>query len=577
MFQKDFAVYLGKEREKGFSGFIAEEKFFLILVIEEGLDQELGQDFILTIKKEIISRAIDHLADFEAYISEKIKEKNLPASLSLSTGFVKGNILYLKTIGQGEVYIIRGDKLIPIISGNLSASGYIKPNDLFIFTTTSFMKLVEEEDLKSFFDKKNPHEIIEQITPELKRKENEGMIALLVQFKEEKEKKVFAPLIFKSSIIDKIFSLYKDTLLYHKKIGRKKIITFMAVFIIFFILVWSVFLGYQRRKQAVIKKRIQTTKTLVVQKLEEAGESSFFSMTQAKNLINEATSEVEQLRKEVGVRKETEELVKLIKKTENEIFKREEKKAEEFFDLAVDYKQAKGDKLYLDDSLIAILDSGGGNIYTLSLLKKSLDKRNFNEIKRGELLASYQNEIFFYISDEGLYKIDSQGKLKRVVEKDNDWGKIVDFWIYNGNLYLLDEEKGDIYKYLVAADSYSAKTSYFKGGTFGLKKANSLAIDFSVYVGFSDRILKFTSGTQDEFKTSFPESSVQLKKIFTTKNLEKIYAWDKSKGTIYILGKNGTYERQVNSYLLKEATDFIVYQNWAYILSGSKIYKMSLD
>lgn len=573
MFKKDIAIYLGAEQDKGFTGFLSEENFFAIIVVEDGLTKEEGQKFLTEIKTELILKKIDNLSDFEIYLSEKIKERNLPITLSLSAGLIKDNILYLKTINQGEVYIFRKGKLALIIKGNLSASGYIHPNDLFIFTTASFTeKLGATQQLKNFLDSKKPSELVDLLTPILKSKEDKGIIALFVQFKKEEE------IILKDSIIEKIVNVYKTTILSSQKIGRKKTINFLAVVVIFFILVWSVGFGYQRRREALISKKINSVRSLIEDKLNQADESSFFSIKKSKSLIEEAKKELFKLEKELGQRKEFGEIKKLIEDRENKIIKKEEKKAEEFFDLAIDNKQAKGEKIYLNEDLLMILDNQQGSIYNLSLTKKSLEKINFEEIKKAKLIASYKNEVVFYLPQEGLYKTTTTGeKLKKIIDKDKDWGNIVDFWIYNGNLYLLDEGRNEIYKYLVTEEGYSNKTSYFKGRTYSLKDANSLAIDASVYVGFEENIIKFTTGIQDEFKTSFPENTVHLRKIFTTKDLEKIYVWDKLKGVIYVLKKNGTYEREIASDILKKTSDFVVYQTNAYILVGGKIYKLSLE
>lgn len=584
MFQKDFAFYLGGELEGGFTGFVAEENFFLILEIEEGLTQEQGRQFLAAVKKGATSVAIDSLADFESYINEKVRQHNLPAVFSMATGFIKDTILYLKTTGGGIIYLRRENKLTPIIEGTLSASGYIKSADMVIFTTSRFMEVVgAEAELKRFFDDKKPSEIIDEITPLLKSKDDKGIIALFVQFSEFPSETVGEPL-FQShekpwdKLSSTIKMIYQKNTIYSQNMGKRKTLTLLAVFLIFVVLVWSVGLGYQRRKEAAVQKKIESAREQILQKLNQAQEAAFLNISKSESLISEAEDETAKLKKEIGDnRKEIGELENLIRQRENKIIKREEKSYEEFFDLTIDNKQAKGNRFYLDADSIAILDRSGGRIYFLSLSKKSLDKKVFSEIKNALLLTSYQGEVLFYRPDEGIYKINLEGKLKKAIEKDRDWGEIVDFWIYNGNIYLLDSGKSEIYKYLVAEGGYSAKTSYFKGAAFGLKNANSLAIDASVYVGFADHIFKFTAGSQDDFKTSFPAASVNLTKVFTTRDLEKVYAWDKTKGSIYILGKNGTYEREINSSILKQADDFVVYNNAAYILAGAKIYKISLD
>jgi hypothetical protein len=129
----------------------------------------------------------------------------------------------------------------------------------------------------------------------------------------------------------------------------------------------------------------------------------------------------------------------------------------------------------------------------------------------------------------------------------------------------------------VAANGFSEKDSYFLAGqSVDLLDATSLAIDSSIYISIGDQVLKYTSGEQQEMKTSFPESDVAIKKVYTSVDEEKLYAWDKTKGTVYILDKNGTYERQIQSGIIAKGTDIVVYDNAVYILVGQKIYKVDL-
>ncbi|EKE15473.1 MAG: hypothetical protein ACD_12C00005G0001, partial [uncultured bacterium] len=117
--------------------------------------------------------------------------------------------------------------------------------------------------------------------------------------------------------------------------------------------------------------------------------------------------------------------------------------------------------------------------------------------------------------------------------------------------------------------------SYFAPGqAIDLSAVNSLSIDGSVYLAGDAVMFKYTSGLRDGFKVNLPDGNINTTKIFTSKDLEKIYAWDKNKGTIYIMGKNGDYQEQVNSKILSTASDFVVYNNSIFVLQGSKIYKI---
>ncbi|MBI2641628.1 hypothetical protein HYW87_03480 [Candidatus Roizmanbacteria bacterium] len=595
MTSPNFAVYLGGEKPNGFSGFVCENNLFLIIEVEEGLSSDRGREIVKLLKDSLSGETISNLSEFESFIAHKIKAYNLPAGISIASGYLKEQTLYLKTTGEGEIYIHRGKRFAKLISGETSASGYREKDDLFIFTTRHFLQDFGGEDkLQRVFDAKSPHEIVDEITPELKSRDDQGLICLFV-----KPESVIAasletdqsyttserePAPVRPSLLEKAKSFldqrYQSVILLASRSGKRKRLTFVAVIVIFLVLVWSVGLGYKRRSEGKSRERITLTKELITQKLDQAEEVAFLNLSRSMVLLAEAKEELSILKKELGDnnKKEVEELNQLIKTKENIITKKEEKSFDEFFDLTIDAKEAKGTRFYLQGENLSILDNKRGVIYILSLSKKSLDKRSSKEIKNSALVASDQNDTLFFTEKDEVYKADSSNKLKKVIEKDKEWGEIVDMWTFNRNIYLLDKGKDQVYKYLVAEGGYSGKTSYIQSGEGNsLKGATSLAIDSSVYIGFKDHILKYTGGVRDEFKTSFPEETITMTKIFTDENVEKVYGWDKQKGAIYVMEKNGTYERQIKSSILTKATDFIVFKDAAYLLFAEKIYKISLD
>jgi hypothetical protein len=147
--------------------------------------------------------------------------------------------------------------------------------------------------------------------------------------------------------------------------------------------------------------------------------------------------------------------------------------------------------------------------------------------------------------------------------------------IFNGNIYLLDRGKDEIWKYMSVESGFGSKSPYFESGqSIDLSQVNSLTIDGSVYLAGDSIMVKYTSGLRDEFKINLPDGNVNMTRIFTGKDLAKVYSWDKGKGTVYIMGKNGDYQEQVNSKILSTGTDFVVYKDFIYVLQGSKIYKI---
>jgi hypothetical protein len=579
-----FAIYLGKEKTGGFTGFIAEDNFFLVLEAE-GLTNEEGHKIIKKIKEDLIRKEITGLSGFEAFLGDEVKTSNIPTSFSLSSGFLKDDIFYLATFGGGEVYLRRSDDFAKIISGDNSASGYVNGGDYYIYTTTSFNNVFGgEEEIKTVFNHKGPHELVEKLRLQLKDADDQGIVALFVSIEEEEVSFVDTEIASQhkpvGSLSINLKETYKTIKLQSEKAGRKKILTVAALAVVGFILVWNVILGNQRRENQNRTKKVEATRELVMKKLDEAEESAFISLPRSIALITEAKEEVERLKKELGANKESEikEIENLIANKENQLTKKENRSYEEFYDLALDNKEAKGSRFYLDNDSVVILDRENAVIYDLSLTKKSLTKKNYSLIKSATLAALYGDNIFFLVPDEGIYKIVEETKPKKIIEKDKDWGKIADMWIYNGNIYLLDKENNDIHKYLVAEDGYSGIRSYFGDGeAVDMGMTNSIAIDSSVFVGFSGDIKKFTAGVRDEFTTSYPEEGVSLNKVFTNNDLDRVYGWDKAAGAVYALTKKGAYQKQISSIILKKADDIVVYKDAIYALVNAKIFKVDVD
>jgi len=582
MYQTNFSVYLGREEEQSFIGFSAESGFFAVLKVDAGLSKEKGRELLKKISSELEQSAINKLNDFETFLANRFKEADIPSGFSFSAGLLRDNVLLLKTVGTGQIYLRRESEFAKLIDGNNSASGHVSANDFVVFTTEEFTRVFgEEKELKSILGSKKPHDILETITPQLKTQNDTGMIALFVNFEEEGsvEAVLEEPKPKQTAPADKLLSVFANIRQQLKTQDKTKVWTFIGVGLILIIFIWSVLLGYQRRVGAQSQKKIETTREIITEDLNQAGDVAFLNLPRAIALIDEAKKNLADLKKGISDpnNKDLQSLGQLIADKESKILKKEERAAEEYFDLSVENKNATGQKMYLDGENLAVLDSKG-TAYLLSLTKKSLDRRESSDIKGASIVTLSQDKIYVFRKGVGIFELSHEGKSKKVIDNDPDWKDVADLVSYNGNLYLLDRGSNEVYKYLVAENGFSQKSSYFQAGQRdSLQSANSLAIDSSVYVGLPNKALKFVSGAQDSFNTSFPEDNVRLTKIFTSKNVEKVYGWDKAKGALYVIDKSGTYERQIDSSILSKASDFVVFGNNAYVLSGSKIYKVSVE
>lgn len=569
MFQKKYSIYLGTESEEVFNGFVVEENLILVIKIDSGISKDRGREILKDITISAKSQKVQSLDDFENFLSSKWKEHNLPTEFSYSAGYLYENVLFLKTNQNGQVFIKKGHDFAKIIEGENKASGNIDTGFFLVFTTSEFTKIAGgEENLGNIFDHKNPHEILEDITPKLKGEIDEGTIALFLTLEKINEDNV---LIEKDNQIEsqtEILYQIKDFLI-SKLSGKfsKKPITILIIVVISFFLIWSLISGYSRKATQAAE--------LIREKLKQAEDVSDLNLSRSILLLGDAKKDLSNLKKKVNRNsKIVNDLEDLIKEYESKILKSEEKDYSEFFDISLENKNAKILQIYKNDNTIVALDKSQ-QAYIISLSKKSLDTRKSSNLKDVIAISYFDDEIYF-LKKDGVYRLSSNDKTKKVIDQEN-WGNIKDMSSFSGNIYLLDNKKSDIYKYVPTDEGYSDKVSYFaKGQSINLGESNSITIDGSVLIGFPESVVKFTSGLRDGFSTSYPNEKLKLTKIYTDENTDKVFAWSKQDGAIYILSKTGSYEGQIKSSILKKAVDFVVYDKAIYPTVGSKIYKIDL-
>ncbi len=687
MFSPIASVFTGNDRTRVFRDCIVDEDFFFVFEAEEGMTKAEGHAFmkkVVELKKH--KRHFENLNDLEIWLNEAVLTTNIPAHFSVSAGVFHKNVLYIKTVGKGEVHMRRGKDFARLIHGDKSASGYIEEGDMIVFTTADFREIIEtEEKLKKTLDNDTPEDITQHLEEYFKEKEDRGSLALFLEVTLSDDTEEDLPLGFAAGNVDRdanpeelqpdaselrdddtypddgaedddspkhrpnyhsravmnteveeepfprrvahskpeyddaddyadgfgaaggagaagvgtaaasapvagggggkgaaLFTGIRNRVAAFSKNGGgkslSKKITLIAVVVIFAIFIWTIVFGYQRRQKAEDAKKIAAAEQIIDEKTQQADEISFLNMDRALALLNEARAELTTVKEEVGKGNE-DELARLEKKiidVENAIVQKDEQEPEEFYDLALEAEDAKGDAIFLDGDKLAILDRSNKTVYNFSIEDKSLEKSSNAVVGNATFVGMSKGTIYVLDPAKGLYEFTDDTKAELVIEKDEDWGTIRGMAFFNGNVYLLDSRKGDVYKYLVVEGGFSDPSSYFTGtkpDTIG--NATSIAIDASIYLSLEDSILKFTRGEADSFTTVFPSDNVSIEKLYTDQETEKVYAWDKTNATLYILSKNGAYERQIKASVLAKASDFVVYQNQILVLSGSKIYTLT--
>ncbi len=579
-----YSVFLGQEKNDGFSGFTAQDPFFCVLEVPEGCDASQGRDMLEQIAQILQNAGVQNLSDFDRAFSENLRTLPLPVGFSLAAAYRRGSLFYLKTIGEGEIVIRRANTCATIISGTNNASGRIETGDLFIFSTKHFTEDLEGiHEFKKIPHHKKPAEIVEVLTPVMKSKSDEGAVGLFLEFheafegvqEEKKESRIFVEV--RQSFFSQLYSYVKARLqtVRHTKKGIILLGVVMAV-VLFIANSGRLFV---KKNEFRNSSTFESVNQQVRAKINEAQTLSSSDLKTASEILADSHRIITEYAQKNKTKEErTRDLEQFLKEKEIEILRIKEGNQEEFYDLKIEDKTARGDLFSPFGDSVAILDKKG-SVYIFSLDKKSLKQYKKPELVGAELITLYEDRLFIFNKKTGVIEITETGEVKKVIPPDSSWEKIIGLQAYNANLYMVDAGVDDIYKYTGGESGFSEKASYLRSGKPDLTQANSLAIDSALYIGLPDRVLKYLSGVKEDFNLLFVTVSdeVRMKKVVAGKDMEYIYAWEKEKGAVSVFNKEGQYQFQVRSQGLSKASDITVYNTNIYALSENKIFRFPLE
>lgn len=570
----DYSIYLGNESDKVHVDFISTDRLFIVASIGDAIDKDEFKEIFESVGKIVVVEHIDNLNSFEKAVDEAFKKLEKNATFALAASLAVDNVLYLVTRGGGKIFINRGSSFQPLIAGSHTSSGYLQDQDLVVLTTSQFVVRISEHALQRFIQDKGTQEIVEALTPDLKGNDDTGLIALFARYQghgtEETEPveegavasyTVAPPTARRFNIKEMIARLRGGTNAGSSSLGKK--LTFVVLVVLVGVFIWSVILGNQRRQRNAFIKKVETQATTIDSQLEEAATLTSTNIDRSLELLASAKSAYGTL-KEEATDKKLADLAQLkgiashIKDAEKSIKKEEETATEEFYDLNLIEKGATAIRFYYDGTTLTMLDPDKAKVYLLNLEKKSVVTRKDSKVVGAICVAFHQEEPYVFSAKDGVFRI-SKEKAELLVDKDGEWGLIKDCGMYSGNIYILDADKDEIYKYLVAESGYSAKNSYIKSGKTDLAKASAMTIDGAVYVALGSRVLKYEAGNNAPFTIKLPiTGTIEFDDIFTSRDLDKIYLLDKESRKIFIVSKEGEFLKQVAASVIGNADDFVV-------------------
>lgn len=196
------------------------------------------------------------------------------------------------------------------------------------------------------------------------------------------------------------------------------------------------------------------------------------------------------------------------------------------------------------------------------------------KIQAKETSQSLTAEPYRFVAGQGI--LDREDAV--LIKPDSRWQNSVTLAAYGGNIYLLDKNSSQIWKYLAIEGGFSKAFEYFKEPT-DLSEVLDFAIDSNIFLLFQKgRLQKYLAGKRTEFTLSglYPDLT-RVSKIVTAAELTKLYLIDNS--TILVFDKNGVYEKRwiIENIASIESLQVDEKAKQGLILSGGKTYEFNLQ
>ncbi|MFA6307950.1 MAG: hypothetical protein WCS88_04255 [Patescibacteria group bacterium] len=219
------------------------------------------------------------------------------------------------------------------------------------------------------------------------------------------------------------------------------------------------------------------------------------------------------------------------------------------------------------DTLEEIFNFAGGQV-----IQSMTDWPDKNKIVLSSLNAS--DEINYIIFD--LEKKQITGDLKQ----NSNNTAVKDLVVYGNNLYVLDNQNKQIFKYPESGGGFAGGQPWLKE-EIDTSQSSSLTIDGSVYMIENDgKIKNFLKGSLEKFEYKIPHPAIGNGAIIKTfRDSDYLYIIDPTNNRVIILDKQGNIKDQYTSQKFDNLKDLAIDpdEKAIYLLNNQHLYLLAIN
>ncbi len=253
-----------------------------------------------------------------------------------------------------------------------------------------------------------------------------------------------------------------------------------------------------------------------------------------------------------------------------------------WFSLSVIKSEFRGDKMIVAGDSLIILDKTTNTLAKINIpAKRGESLATGLQLRNNSALAADTNRALT-ITTDGIVS-SALGKTKStstLIVADTEWQQPAFLGLFNGNIYVLDEGAGLIWRYSATATGVADKKNWLGSGVSLSGNTKSLAVDGDMWLlKDGGTISRYRRGAPLSFGLSGLDQPLSASvTALAVASTDKIALIDAGNQRIIICTKQGSYLKQIKWAGLSTAQDlsFSADGNTLFILKDGAIYTASL-
>ena len=256
-----------------------------------------------------------------------------------------------------------------------------------------------------------------------------------------------------------------------------------------------------------------------------------------------------------------------------------------FYDLSLIKEDVYGEEMSLADGWITVLDESRGVVLGVEEESKKGKLLAGGEILTGSKLLASSGGKAVVLSNSGLvgvYYNDRTAEL--LIETDESWKKPNGLGMFGGNVYVMDSETSEIWRYPGYEGGIGSGTRWLGPGVVpDFSNITSVAVDGDMWISYGDDVMRFRRGAVlNYYIDGLLDPFSKIEAIYTQIESEYVYVLDRDNERVVVLNKEGEYVKQYIWEGIKAVSDMVVVEKdegrgIILLLSGASIYEIPLE